>query len=62
MAKDGKFHILGFLAALIFGFLLGGVVYVLTKMFNLEGWIWFIPFFFMPPVIGAVIYALSNKK
>lgn len=62
MAKDGKFHFWGFLASLIFGCLLGAVVYTLTKLFNLKSWVWFIPFFFMPPVIGAIIYALSNKK
>lgn len=62
MAKDGKFHILGFLAALIFGGIIGVVPYLLTKMLNLKGWIWFIPFFFLPPVIGAIIYALSNGK
>lgn len=62
MAKDGKFHILGFLCALIFGLGLGAITYTLTKLFNLKGWFWFIPFFFMPPVIGAIIYALSNKK
>ncbi|EGZ31268.1 hypothetical protein [Malacoplasma iowae] len=62
MAKDGKFHIIGFLCALIFGLLLGGIVYILTKTFNLKSRIWFIPFFFMPPVIGAIIYALSNKR
>ncbi len=62
MAKDGKFHILGFLAALVCGLGLGAIVYTLTKLFNLESKIWFIPFFFMPPVIGAIIYALSNKK
>lgn len=62
MAKDGKFHIVGFLLAFIFGLGLGAIVYVLTKLLNLKGWIWFIPFFFMPPVIGAIIYALSNMK
>lgn len=62
MASDGKFHIMGFLASLIFGLLLGGIVYVLTKAFNLKSKLWFIPFFFMPPIIGAIIYALSNKK
>ena len=36
MAKDGKFHIIGFLCALIFGFLLGGIVYILTKTLNLK--------------------------
>lgn len=62
MAKDGKFNIIGFLLSLIFGLGLGAIVYTLTKMFNLKGWIWFIPFMFMPPVIGAVIYMLSNGK
>lgn len=62
MAKDGKFHIVGFLLSLLFGLGLGAIVYTLTKLLNLKSWVWFIPFFFMPPVIGAIIYALSNKK
>lgn len=62
MAKDGKFHIVGFLLSLIFGLGLGAIVYTLTKMFNLKSKIWFVLFVFIPPVIGAVIYALSNKK
>ncbi len=62
MAKDGKFHLGGFLCALIFGCLLGGIVYAVTKAFNLKSWVWYIPFVFMPPVIGGIVYALSNSK
>lgn len=62
MAKDGKVHLVGFLLSFIFGAGLGAIVYVVTKLFNLKGWVWFIPFFFLPPVIGAVIYATSNSK
>ncbi len=63
MAKDGKFHLGGFLCALFGGCLLGGIVYILTKTFNLKSWLWYIPFgLFMPPVIGGIVYALSNCK
>lgn len=62
MAKDGKFHFWGFFWSLIFGIILGGIVYTITKLLNLKSWIWFIPFIFLPPIIGAIIYALSNGK
>lgn len=62
MAKDGKIKLWGIVGSFVFGLGLGLIVYLLTKMFNLKGWIWFIPFIFLPPVIGAVIYALSNGK
>lgn len=62
MAKDGKIHLVGLLCSLIFGLGFGVIPYLLTKMFNLDGWFWFIPFAFLPPVIGAIIYALSNGK
>lgn len=62
MAKDGRIHILGILASFIFGAGIGLITYLLTKIFNLKGWIWYIPFFFCPPFIGAIIYALSNKR
>ncbi len=62
MAKDGKIHFWGLLASLVFGGIIGVIPYLVTKMCNLKGWVWFIPFFFCPPVIGAIIYALSNCK
>ncbi len=62
MAKDGKIHFWGIIGSLVFGLGLGLIVYLVTKIFNLKSWVWFIPFFFLPPVIGAVIYALSNCK
>ncbi len=62
MAKDGKIHFWGLLASLVFGCIIGVIPYLCAKMFNLEGWFWFIPFFFCPPIIGAIIYGLSNGK
>ncbi len=62
MAKDGKFHFWGFLAALIFGLGLGAITYCITKMCNLKSKWWILLFAFMPPVIGFVIYVLSNSK
>ncbi len=60
MAKDGKFHIWGFLAALVFGGVIGIIPYLCSKMLNLKSKLWFIPFAFCPPIIGAIIYALSK--
>lgn len=62
MAKDNKIHFWGIVGSLVFGLGLGLIVYLLTKIFNLEGWFWFIPFCICPPIIGAIIYALSNGK
>ncbi len=62
MAKDNKIHFWGIVGSFIFGLGLGLIVYLCTKIFNLKGWIWFIPFFFCPPIIGAIIYAISNGK
>lgn len=57
-----KMHLGGFLASLILGAGVGGIVYTITKVFNLKSSIWFIPFIFLPPIIGAIIYKLSNGK
>ncbi len=62
MAKKNEINVWGVLGSLFFGLGLGLIVYLLTKMLNLSGWVWFIPFFFLPPFIGAIIYALSNGK
>jgi fructose-specific phosphotransferase system IIC component len=62
MANDNKIHFWGVVGSLFLGLGLGLIVYLLTKIFNLSGWVWFIPFIFLPPFIGAIIYALSNGK
>ncbi|MGL4951874.1 MAG: hypothetical protein ACRC4L_02715 [Mycoplasma sp.] len=61
MAKDGKFRLWVFLV-LLFTTVTGSLVYALTKMLNLSGWVWHIVFFCICPVIGNVIYAMSNGK
>lgn len=59
---NDKITIVGTLCSFIFGAIIGGVVYLLIKIFDLKSFIWYIVFFFIPPVIGAIIYALSKTK
>ena len=59
---NDKITFKGLLCSFIFGLVLGGFAYLIIKTLNLKSWIWFIPFFFLPPVIGAVIYGLSKAK
>jgi len=60
MAKKNEITVWGILGS--FGLGLGLIVYLLTKIFGLTGTAWFILFIFLPPFIGALIYALSNGK
>lgn len=57
-----KITIVGLLSSFIFGLLIGGIVYLLIKMFNLKSKLWYILFAFTPPVIGFIIYWNSKAK
>ncbi|WP_033159858.1 hypothetical protein [Mycoplasmoides alvi] len=59
---NDKITFWGFMGALVLGVVVGLIPYLLIKIFNLKSWFWFIPFFFIPPVIGAIIYGLSKTK
>jgi fructose-specific phosphotransferase system IIC component len=65
MAKELSNHkitLVGLLCSFIFGLVIGGVVYLLIKTFNLKSRLWYILFMFLPPVIGFVIYWRSKAK
>ncbi|MGL5590773.1 MAG: hypothetical protein ACRDCH_01755 [Metamycoplasmataceae bacterium] len=51
----------GLLGSFVFGLGIGGFVYLLVKIFNLQSRLWYIPFAIMPPLIGMVIYAAAKK-
>ncbi|MGL6125260.1 MAG: hypothetical protein ACRC1F_02085 [Metamycoplasmataceae bacterium] len=59
---NNKVTLGGLLSSFIFGLLIGGFVYLIIKTFNLKSWVWYILFAFLPPFIGAVIYATSKTK
>jgi Na+/proline symporter len=65
MAKyltNHKMTLVGLIASFVFGFLVGGFVYIAIKTLNLKSKLWYILFAFLPPVIGFVIYWNSKAK
>ncbi|MGL5519946.1 MAG: hypothetical protein ACRDBR_00735 [Metamycoplasmataceae bacterium] len=57
-----KITFIGLLCSFVFGLVIGGIVYLMIKIFNLKSWVWYILFAFLPPVIGIIIYATSKAK
>ncbi len=45
----------------IFGLIIGGGVYCITKIFKLKEWYWYLVFSLFPPIIGAIIYKFAKK-